>query len=1128
MDALSTELQRHRQFRGISAGGLDDQDLLRLYRWMQTSRQIDEIERELVARGEAFFHVSSAGHEATAALARSLEAGDYLHCHYRDKALLLARGVPIIEFFNSLLCNASSHSAGCQMSAHLSAPALNVMSIVGPVGNNALQAAGVAHEIRERPDSPIVLCAMGDGTTQQGEVLEAIAEAVRWTLPVLFLIEDNRYSISTQTKGKTFFSLADREPECFYGLPIHRVDGSDPLACDQLFSRLVEDMRKTRAPSLCVMALERLCDHTNADDQSVYRDTDELLHAHVRADPIARLRNDLVAFGMEERELRAIDASIAGEVRSTAELALDRPSPTAKMEARLPLPSGLGQREREYRGSGALSLTMKEGLCAALRARMASDSRVTLYGQDIADPKGDVFGVTQGLSTAFPGRVMNSPLSESTIVGASIGRALAGGRPVAFIQFADFLPLAFNQIASELASIAWRTNGGWKAPVILMVCCGAYRPGLGPFHAQSCESILAHLPGLDVVMPSTGADAAGLLNAAFSSERPTVMLYPKALLNDRSRMTAVDVDDQFVPVGKARIVRGGNDLTIVAWGNTVPLAERIAAHLDSAGASIEVIDLRWLSPWDRELVCTSVRRTRRLMVIHEDNLSAGFGAEVIASVSESLTGEIRCRRVARPDTFIPCHFGNQLEVLPSFQGAMAAAAELLDLELAWEALPLPNAGQVVVEAIGSSPSDQSLKVVELLIGVGDTVRAGQFIASLEADKAVVEVASPANGTVKALHVQIGDHTTVGMPLLTLQVARPRQSQPMQQIYPTPLLKRREATPRRPAVEDRAITVVLTGLGVCRGNTRLDNTELAHRFPELGGTAGIFERTGIESRLVADENQDAVSMAVEAARYALRDANIAAEDISLVICSTSTPTMISPATACQVLQRLAPNANIAAYDLQAACTGYLYALASAWDYLQSHRGRVLVLTTETMRRIVDIDDPLTSPIFGDAATATVLGIGADATRPLAVLHRPVISGHGDDPSTLCVPLPRPGAYVQMDGKRVFGEAVRRMSAMIKAACEQTNLTIDDLDLIVPHQPNGRIIDALSNRLKLNSGRVWNELRWQGNTSSSSIPLALDTVLRQDAPARRIGLCAFGAGFTFGGAILETEAPPYERR
>ena len=1100
----------------------DSADLIRLYRWMRTARRIDEVERDLLARGEGFFHVGAAGHEATAAFALFLQADDYLHCHYRDKALLHARGIPIVEYFDSLLGSARGHSAGRQMSAHLSAPALNVLSMVGPVGNNALQAAGIAHEVKHRRSRPIVLCSLGDGTTQQGEVLEAIAETVRWQLPVLFLIEDNRYSISSRTGGKTFYSTPQGDASSFYGMPIHRADGTNVLTCIPVFRDLVNEVRGSRAPGLCVMQTERLTDHTNADDELVYREKGEIERLRGSADPVARLRADLSALGVSEREIATAEQHVESEIGTAVDAALDAPAPVVSVDAKTPLPQALMDWRREYRGSeGGDRLTMSAALRESLRGRMASDMRVTLYGEDIEDPKGDVFGVTRGLTTAFPGRVTNAPLSESTIVGTSIGRALAGGRPVAFIQFADFLPLAFNQLATELASMAWRTCDGWKAPVIVMATCGGYRPGLGPFHAGSHESIVAHLPGLDVAIPSTAADAAGILNASFAGERPTVVFYPKALLNDAERSTSSDIAHHFIPIGCARVVRQGRDLTMVAWGNTVPICEKVASALEDAGVEAEVIDLRWLSPWDRAAVCASTAKTRRILVVHEDNATGGFGAEVIATVSESVPG-VESRRVARPDTFVPCHFGNQLAVLPSYGSVLTTAAEMCGFDVNWKPESQPDARTQVVTALGPSPSDHSVEVVELLAELGDAVKAGQVLASLESDKALVDVAAPVDGIVDSVHAQVGMRIDVNQPLLTLRVARRRERQPSREAIVASSFKRRPDSGRNARGEGVA-HVMLAGLATVRGRARLHNDELLTRLPTLrangNGTDGIFERTGIECRVVADGTQDAISMAVEASTAALAEAGIGPHELDLVICSTSTPTMISPSTACQVLHRMAPSCEVAAYDLQAACSGYIYGLAAAWDRIQAHReAKVLLITTETMRRIVDIDDPDTSPIFADAATATVLtDAGADQAG-LAVLQRPLISARGEDGTTIRVPLPEAGAYVHMDGKRIFAEAVRRMHSTLEQACARSKLTVADLDVIVPHQANGRIIEAMRARLKLPKDRVWNEIRYQGNTSSSSIPLALATLIRSDKSCGRIGVCAFGAGYTFGAAIL----------
>ncbi len=1105
---------------------MSGQDLT-LYRWMHAARRVDELERQLVGRGEAFFHASGAGHESGAALARFLIPGDYLHCHYRDKALLLARGVPMAEFFNTVLCNASGNSAGRQLSPLLSVPALNVLSIVGPVANNALQAVGVAQQIRDSAGQPLVLCSLGDGGTQEGEFFEAVAEAVRCALPVLFLVEDNQLAISTRTAGRTFFSLPDGAAASFYGLPILRVDGRDARACARLFGELVAGIRHARGPALCVMAVERLADHSNADDERVYRDARERDEARRTGDPVALLRNALINEGVAEADLQALEAGVETDVQAAVDEALRQPLPLATREAK---PPPTRTTTTEHRGTSGPVL-MTEAIREVLRDRLATDARVSLYGQDLEDPKGDVFGVTRSLSTQFPGRVRNSPLSEATILGTCIGRALAGGRPVAFIQFADFLPVAFNQLATELATLDWRTNGGWRAPVIVLAACGAYRPGLGPFHAHTFEATLAHLPGIDVGMPATAADAAGMLNAAFDSERPTVILYPKALLNDRERGTSPDVARQRIALGRARLVRSGDSLTLVGWGSTLPLCEKVADALAAIDVTTDVLDLRWMSPFDRDAVLRSVEKTRRLLVVHEDNVTAGFGAEVIAAVAEAIRGPVQYRRLARPDTFVPCHFGNQLEILPSFAGLLTAAADMLDLTLTWDRPQLGADDQFVVTAIGSSPADQQVEVVELLVQVGDVVKAGQHLATLEADKAMVDLVCPADGTVEIIHLKIGDQAPVDTPLMTLGVLglgveKARQRQLTREAAGTPQLSRRSPPPlpgtALPASPAGAHSVAITGLGVCRGTDRLDNAELLARFPAFhtDGRDGIAERTGITSRIVASASQDAVSMAVEAAGLALKEAGLQAASLSLIICSTSTPVTVVPSTACLVLERLAPEANVPAYDLLAACSGYLYALSTAWDFLQSRPGcHVLVLTTEVMRRITNPDDPETAPIFGDAATATVVTSSSGPGTGLARLHRPVIDGRGEDGTTLLVPLPGSGQGVRMDGRRVFAEAVRRMNGVLADACLQAGLSVGDLDLIVPHQANGRIIEAMRTRLKLPTERVWNEIAAQGNTSSSTIPLALDTVLRQPGPAARIGLCAFGGGFTWAGAILE---------
>ena len=586
---------------------MDRNQLLSLYRSMLSAREIDRVEQELTQRGEAFFHVSGAGHESSAVLARHLNRADWLHCHYRDKALMIARGMPIRQFFDSILCNDASHSRGRQMSAHFGDRSLNIITMCGPVGNSALQSVGVAAATKDEDAKPITLLSIGDGSTQEGEFLEAIAEAVRCELPVLFLIENNEWAISTTTENKTFFSLPSGSADEFYGLPIHRIDGRDVIETDRRMEQIIGEMRANRQPALVVLDVERLSNHTNADDQSIYREAQDIQDAKDIRDPLLRFEQQMLAQGITAEEIAAIRADVQTQLAAAEDMAFAADAPRATTTAKKSIHVEFTHPSRERRGDRDASeqVTMKDAMRLVLENRLATNEQVFLYGEDIEDPKGDVFGVTKGLSTSYPGRVCNSPLSESTIVGTAIGRSLAGQRPVAFLQFADFLPLAYNQLATELGSIYWRSAGSFQAPVIVMVPCGAYRPGLGPFHSHSLESTCAHIPGIDVFMPSTAGDAAGLLNAAFDSQRPSIFFYPKALLNDPTESTSTNVSEQFTPIGVARKVRAGRDITLVGWGNTVRLCESVATTLDQVGIESEVIDLRSISPWDEATVLSS-------------------------------------------------------------------------------------------------------------------------------------------------------------------------------------------------------------------------------------------------------------------------------------------------------------------------------------------------------------------------------------------------------------------------------------------------------------------------------------------------------------------------------------------
>jgi 2-oxoisovalerate dehydrogenase E1 component len=1121
----------------VEAGvpALDRQSLLELYRHMATARAIDMAEQDLLQRGEGFFMVSGAGHESAALAAPFLTSVDWLVPHYRDKALMLARGVAPIEFFRCLLCRGTSNSAGRQMSGFMSAPELNIASMSVPVGNTTLTAVGLAAALKDRAGAPVVLCATGDGGTQEGETLEAIGEAVRSHLPVLFVIHDNGLAISTGTSGRTFFSLPDgTSADSFWGLPIRTTRGWDPAETAETFREVIAEMRAERGPAIVLMQVERLWSHTNADDQRVYRRPDEIRDHAERFDPLEHMRRHLIELGVTAAEIERLDEQVRTEVAAAVEQALDEPEPEPVREAKRPLPAGLADPASEYRGDDTdpERLTMLEAIRETLKHYLTTDERVSLHGQDIEDPKGDVFGVTRGLTALAPGRVRNAPLAEATIVGAAIGRAVAGERPVAFLQFADFFPLAFNQVFCEMSSIFWRTNGGFECPVILMVTCGGYRPGLGPFHAHTNEALAAHIPGIDVFMPSTAADAAGMLHAAFRSGRPTIYFYPKNCLNDRTQTTsASDVARQLVPVGRARQVRTGDDITFVAWGNGVLPCRKAAEALEELGIGSDVLDLRSLSPWDREAVVRSAEKTGRLVVVHEDNLTCGFGAEVLAAVSEDARRHVAMRRVTRPDTFAPCHFGNQLEILPSFRSTLEAAAALLDLDLRWELPEEADAERFVIEALGSSPSDESLTIVEWKIAEGDAIETGQLIAEIEADKAAFELTAPVSGRVEKLLVAQGESIKVGKPMVIVRIAggAARRRKPVTQEQPgRPVLARRAISESAPALVAKTTAPRRTQtVGMSRPYGRkasrvVGNDEVRAQLDGVTSES-IVERTGIVERRWIGPGESALSMAVDATRALLDGERLRLSEIDLLVCATGTPTVMTPSMGCLILNALSKpdeETMVHAYDINAACSGYVYALQIAFDYLQSRPdAKVLVVTTEVLSPLVNMTDEGTCILFGDAATATLLV--ADETRPgvRARLHRPVCLARGDDGTILSVPAPGTGGHIHMQGKKVFTEAVTKMKMLLERACEQSGVPLEGLDLVVPHQANQRILDALRRRAKLEETRVFSNIRTLGNTSSSTIPLCLEELLDGRGGGRRFGLCAFGGGFTFGAAIVE---------
>jgi 2-oxoisovalerate dehydrogenase E1 component len=1095
-----------------------------LYRHMLASRKADAVQEDAAQRGEAFFYIPSSGHEAAAALAPHLTEKDWLFCHYRDRALMFARGVTLTDVLLELLGKTGSPSEGRNMPGFANNRKLRLVGAPTGVGSNALQAVGVAQAVKNSGE--IVYCGIGDGGSQEGEFLEAIAEAVRSRLPVLFVIQNNRYALSTPSKGRTFFSLPDGDAKEFYGLPILHADGTDAVATHRVFGEAVSKIRKTGGPQLVVMDVERLMSHTNADDHTLYRSAEDIRQMLEKADPVLILAEKLIQAGVPESELKTIEHEINHALDEAFTAARKAAQPVTALDCKKPLPAALTSATSEKRADGD-AFTMLEAMREVFRARLGSDKAVYLYGEDLEDPKGDVFGLTRGLSKAFPGQVVNAPLSEATIVGAAIGQAFAGKKPVACIQFADFMLPAFNQIAAELGAMYWRTNGQWECPVILMAICGAYRPGLGPYHAQTFDATFAHIPGLDVFMPSTAADAAGLLNAAFESSRPTVFLFPKNLINDRSVTAAADAAKQFVPIGKARVTRPGKDLTIVSWGSTIPLCEKAAEALQGAGASVEVIDLRSLVPWDRETVLASAQKTGRLLVVHEDNHTCGFGGEVLATVAEKASAPVQMARVTRHDTYIPYNFENQIEVVPSFRSVLAKAAELLGYSLTWQKSSEEVEGSVTVNAIGSSPSDKTVKITGLMVKAGQTVKAGELLAAVEADKATMEISAPVSGIIEELFLAEGDSVDVGTPLARIKTEETNLiKKPMTKEDPgTPILEKQSGSaPKAAKAVAEHKPVLISSIATVLGSRHILNDELLSGHGEWDSEA-IRSRTGCEERYWITGDETVETLAVKAVSDLLEKEQLALSDIDAIVCSTGTPLTMTPSLACRVLKELSPAKGeilMQAHDVNAACSGYMYALQNAVDILRDDPSKkVIVITAETLSPMVNHEDQKTVALFGDAATASLLTCEPRGGNVNVLVNRPVLSATGVDQKVLYVPHMGTGEKIEMEGLTVFKLAVRKMIDMLAEACEMRGITVESLDKIVPHQANERIIEAIRKTIHCEPEKMFNHIRKYANTSSNTIPFALAELMPEMKSGALIGLTAFGGGFTFGAAVIEKQ-------
>jgi 2-oxoisovalerate dehydrogenase E1 component len=683
--------------------------LVGAYRTIYLSRQVDDKEIQLKRQNRAFFQMNGVGHEAVGvAAALHLQPGyDWFYPYYRDRAFCLQVGMtPLDMLLGSVGSKDDPCSGGRQMPSHWCSKALHIVCQSSPTGTQVLQAVGTADagvyfsavpEAAELASSfhagEVVYVSLGDGATSEGEFWESLNWACLRKLPVLYVVQDNGYAISVPVDAQTAGGSISRLVRSYPDLLTLECDGTDFLESYDAAGKAVEYLRQRRGPALLHAHCVRPYSHSLSDDERLYK-PEEIRRQEAKRDPVTRLAKHLLSERLiTEKELKELEAAVKQDVREAADKALEAEPPSpATVLAFLYSPTVDPTSERfdhppKFQGEPR---TMVDLINACLRDEMARDPRVVVFGQDVADcshpddlakvkGKGGVFKVTHGLQRQFgSARCFNAPIAEASIVGRAIGMAVRGLKPVVEIQFFDYIWPAMMQIRDELINLRWRSNNTFACPLVIRTPIGGYLAGGALYHSQSGESIFTHLPGLRVVMPATALDANGLLRTAIRCDDPVLFLEPKHLYRQTHNRSPYPGPDYMIPFGKAKLVREGIDLTIVTYGSLVVRATQAAKTLEQEGIQAEILDLRSLNPYDWDLISASVKKTNRVLVLHEDNISWGYGAEIAARVADELFEHLDApvRRLAGKDVFIPYHPVLEDAVLPQPADIVRVAKEL--------------------------------------------------------------------------------------------------------------------------------------------------------------------------------------------------------------------------------------------------------------------------------------------------------------------------------------------------------------------------------------------------------------------------------------------------------------------
>jgi 2-oxoisovalerate dehydrogenase E1 component len=683
----------------VVEGELTPEKLVEFYRLMYLSRRTDDREIVLKRQQKIFFQISCAGHEALlVAAGMAMRPGyDWFFPYYRDRALCLALGNTVEEqLLQSVGAADDPASGGRQMPSHWSSRKLNIVTSSSSTATQCLHAIGCAeagryfsrhpeaaakHEgdYREFKDvkfhgDEVVYVSIGEGSTSQGEFWESLNTASNGKLPVVYVVEDNHYAISTPVEVNTPGGNISRLVANFPNFHFAEIDGTDLIASYKAMVEAVAYCRAGKGPALVHGHVIRPYSHSLSEDERDYRSAEELETDSLR-DPISKMQMWLLREGILDADgINKLERQVDEEVQRAADKAVMAKLPAVDSIKRYVYSEDLSAMDarfdtRPVAVADATERTMADLINACLKDEMRRDERIVVFGEDVADAsrdealragkikgKGGVFKLTAGLQTEFGSdRVWNSPLAEANIVGRAIGMAERGLKPVVEIQFFDYIWPAMHQMRNELALIRWRSNNGFSSPLVIRVPIGGYLTGGSIYHSQSGESIFTHTPGVRVVMPSNARDAMGLLRTAIRCDDPVLFLEHKRLYRETYGRAAYPGPDYCIPFGKAEIVRPGKDVTVITYGAVVPRALQAAQKLHrEKGIDVELIDLRSLAPYDWEAIAESVRKTNRVIVAHEDMLSWGYGAEIAARIGDELFHDLDApvRRVAAMDTFV--------------------------------------------------------------------------------------------------------------------------------------------------------------------------------------------------------------------------------------------------------------------------------------------------------------------------------------------------------------------------------------------------------------------------------------------------------------------------------------------